>query len=447
MIVVWHRADLRTHDHPALAQAAASLKNTVLPVFVLDPSLLDMPYSGSTRIAFLHSNLHALNASYARLGSSLIVQAGQPEQELLALCRQSGARAVYALASLEPVGRQRDERVRRALEASGIDFHLFSSDTIQQPLTVRTGSGGPYRVFTPFWRNWSNLAIPPAYRTPERLEPHGITGLELPQPASSIPLPPAGEDAALKMLEDFIARVGNSYESLRDQPAVEGTSRLSPHLHLGVLSVRTAARHAMRAGMTGWVRELCWRDFYRHILWDEPRLESEAFKTDWNDFPWRDSTADLERWTHGQTGYPIVDAGMRQLQTTGWMHNRVRMIVASFLTKHLLISWQSGERVFNELLVDGDLASNNGGWQWTAGCGVDAAPYFRVFNPVSQGQKFDPDGAYIRQFVPELEGCSPDEIHQPWMMTRPPRTYPDPILPLSVGRERFLETAKRHFKG
>jgi deoxyribodipyrimidine photo-lyase len=199
--------------------------------------------------------------------------------------------------------------------------------------------------------------------------------------------------------------------------------------------------------MTGWVRELCWRDFYRHILWDEPRLESEAFKTDWNDFPWRDSTADLERWTHGQTGYPIVDAGMRQLQTTGWMHNRVRMIVASFLTKHLLISWQAGERVFNELLVDGDLASNNGGWQWTAGCGVDAAPYFRVFNPVSQGQKFDPDGAYIRQFVTELEGCSPDEIHQPWTMTRPPRTYPDPILPLSVGRERFLETAKRHFKG
>ena len=445
MIIVWHRADLRTHDHPALLEAQN--RGRVLPVFVLDPSLLRLPYSGRTRIAFLHANVRALDGAYGRLGSSLVVRAGNPEHELLELCRLSGAKAVYALRSYEPVGRKRDERVGKALKAAGIEFRLLAGDTIQQPGSIRTQTGGSYRVFTPFWRAWSGIPMTNPLPAPERLEDHGISGIQIPDPESSIALPPVGEGAALKMLEDFVSRVGLRYESLRDQPAVDGTSRLSPHLHLGVISVRQAAFRAVRAGMTGWVRELCWRDFYRHILYDEPRLGTEAFKPAWNDFPWRDAPDDLARWREGATGYPIVDAGMRQLRDTGWMHNRVRMIVASFLTKHLLIDWQEGERVFNDRLVDGDLASNNGGWQWTAGCGVDAAPYFRVFNPVSQGQKFDPDGAYIRRYVPELEGRDNAEVHQPWTSLRPPRAYPDPILPLGMGRERFLETAKRHLKG
>jgi deoxyribodipyrimidine photo-lyase len=447
VIIVWHRADLRTHDHPALFEAATKSGHRVLPTFVLDPSLLEMPYSGRTRVAFLHANLHALDASYRRLGTRLVARAGDPVKALLELCRVNGAKAVYALQSYEPVGRRRDERVRKALEAAGIEFRLLMGDVIQPPGTIRTLTGGPYRVFTPFWRAWSGIPMPNPLPAPEHLEPHGVSGLEIPKPTSQIALPPAGEDAALGMLEDFVGRVGLRYEALRDQPATDGTSRLSPHLHLGVISVRQAAARAVRAGMTGWVRELCWRDFYRQILFEEPRLETEAWKPDWNDFPWRDAPDDLERWTEGATGYPIVDAGMRQLRDTGWMHNRVRMIVASFLTKHLLISWQEGERVFVDRLVDGDLASNNGGWQWTAGCGVDAAPYFRVFNPVSQGQKFDPDGAYIRRYVPELEGRDITEVHQPWTSLRPPKAYPDPILPLGMGRERFLETAKRHLKG
>jgi deoxyribodipyrimidine photo-lyase len=447
VIIVWHRADLRTHDHPALVEAASKGQNQVLPTFILDPSLLEMPYSGRTRIAFLHANLHALDATYQRLGSNLVLCAGDPAKELLELCRQSGAKAVYALESYEPVGLRRDERVKKTLKAAGIEFKLFTGDVIQQPGTLRTKTGGPYRVFTPFWRAWSGVPMVNPLPVPKRLEPHGIAGLEIPKPANPVPLPAAGEDAALEILEDFVRQVGLRYETLRNLPAQHGTSRLSPYLHLGVLSVRQAAARAVRAGMTGWVRELCWRDFYRQILFEEPRLETEAFKPAWNDFPWRDALDDLERWTDGMTGYPIVDAGMRQLRDTGWMHNRVRMIVASFLTKHLLISWQAGERVFNERLVDGDLASNNGGWQWAAGCGVDAAPYFRVFNPVTQGEKFDPDGAYIRQHVPELEGRASTEVHQPWTSLRPPKAYPDPILPLGMGRDRFLETAKRHLKG
>jgi deoxyribodipyrimidine photo-lyase len=444
MILVWHRGDLRTHDHPALHEAASA--GGVAPCFVLDPSLLKLPYSGNSRIAFLYANLRALDESYRSRGSGLVLRAGKPEEELLKLARESGATAVYALRSYEPVGRARDERVKRALEANGVMFRLLDGDCILEPGLVRTQTGSGYKVFTPFWRNWSALPLPAPLPAPKALEPHGLKSLEIPAAKASVKLPDAGENVALEVLKGFIRRVGLGYATQRNLPALDGTSRLSMYLHLGVISPRTAASVATRAGMTAWVRELCWRDFYRHILWDEPRLETEPFKVAWKDFPWRDSAADLERWTQGMTGFPIVDAGMRQLQTTGWMHNRVRMIVASFMTKHLLLNWQDGERVFNALLLDGDLANNNGGWQWVAGCGVDAAPYFRVFNPVSQGEKFDADAVYIKRFVPELEGLSAKEAHQPWTSLRPPKSYPDPMISLNEGRERFLETAKRHLR-
>ncbi len=444
MILVWHRADLRTHDHPALHHAARG-SSKLAPVFVLDPVLLKLPYSGRTRIAFLYANLHALNQSYQALGSSLIVRYGTPEEELLKLARESGATAVYALRSDEPIGRTRDARVKTMLEKNGVELKLFDSDTIQQPGTIKSLSDTSYKVFTPFWKTWSTHSIS-TLATPKKLEPHELSSLAIPEPKAQVSLPEAGETAAKVKLEHFIRNVGLHYESWRNTPAVDGTSQLSRYLHLGVISPRYAAARAQQAGMTGWVRELCWRDFYRHILFDEPRLAVEAFKPTWNNFPWRDSSGDLEAWKTGNTGYPIVDAGMRQLLETGWMHNRVRMIVASFLTKHLLLNWQLGEAHFNELLIDGDLASNNGGWQWTAGCGVDAAPYFRVFNPVTQGEKFDVNAEYIQKFIPELRDLEPKFAHQPWTMTRPPKTYADPIVPLIVGRERFLETAKLHLK-
>ena len=447
MIINWHRADLRLHDHPALHTAATRGAGRVVPCFVLDPDLLKLPYSGNSRIAFLYANLHALNRSYQAIGSSLVVRAGQPEAALLELARESGATAVYALRSYEPVGRARDERVRVALQNSGIEFKLLNGDCILEPRQLKTLSGGSYRVFTPFWRNWVAQAKSTPLPAPRSLEPHGVTGVDIPLPTASVPLPEAGEGAALESLGKFIRTVGLHYDAWRNLPALEGTSRLSMYFHLGILSPRVAAARAEAAGMTAWVRELCWRDYYRHILWDEPQVAAQAYKPAWNDFPWRDDTDDLAAWTTGNTGYPIVDAGMRQMLSTGWMHNRVRMIVASFLTKHLLIDYRAGEAVFNQHLLDGDLAANNGGWQWVTGCGVDAAPYFRVFNPVTQGEKFDADAAYIQHFVPELEGLSVGEAHQPWTSLRPPKNYPAPIIPLGMGRDRFLETAKRHLKG
>jgi deoxyribodipyrimidine photo-lyase len=451
MIFVWHRADLRTHDHPALELALRSIGGTnasgkrVVPVFVLDPGLLEMPYSGNSRVAFLYENLRALAESYRKLNSDLVVLYGSPEIELLRLARETGTKEIHALESLEPVGIRRDARVRAVLERNGIAFFLRPPDSIHVPGSVLSGSGGPYKVFTPFYRTWLGLGLPMPATTITRLEPHGLDSLPIPEPKASVPLPAAGQDAALARLEKFVRDAGAHYESRRDLPAVDGTSSLSPYFHLGVLSPRTAA-HAAQAH-TGWVRELAWRDFYRHILFEHPHLETSAFKPEWNDFPWRDSSHDLQAWTEGQTGYPIIDAGMRQLATTGWMHNRVRMIVASFLTKHLLIDWHEGERVFNDRLIDGDQASNNGGWQWATGCGVDAAPYFRVFNPVTQGEKFDPNAEYIKRFVPELEHLEPKLAHQPWTASRQPKGYPRPIVELKFGRDRFLEIAKRHLKG
>ncbi len=444
MILVWHRADLRTHDHPALANAAA--RGQCLPCFVLDPRLLSTPYTGNNRIQWLYACLAALSESYRALGSSLVLVAGRPEQELLRLARETGAKAVYALRSYEPIGVARDARVKAALEAAGIELKFFAGDCILEPGSVLSGSGTHYKVFTPFWRTWSSLPMSEIQPTPKHLEPHAVPSLELPKISALLPLPEAGEHAAMQRLEQFIRRVGLHYETQRDLPSIEGTSRLSLDLHLGTISPRVAASRASQAGMTAWVRELCWRDFYRHILLAEPRLENEAFKSEWNTFPWREDALDLDAWRTGNTGYPIVDAGMRQLSSTGWMHNRVRMIVASFLCKHLLISWQSGEAHFNQLLLDGDLSSNNGGWQWSAGCGVDAAPYFRVFNPVTQGQKFDSSAEYIKRYIPELEGLPNNEAHQPWTGLRPPKSYPAPILPLTLGRDRFLETAKQHLK-
>ncbi len=448
MILVWHRADLRTHDHPALFSAIQQNQQCV-PVFVLDPSLLVLPYSGQVRVQFLYANLLALNNSYKKLGSALVLRAGSPETEILKLAQDCKATGVYALKSFEPIGRARDERLAKILQDAGIELKLFDGDCIIQPGQVLNGQDEYYKVFTPFYNRWLTLPMNAPLPGPQKLLAHNISGLSFPEPSTNISLPVAGEEHAMALLQNFVTNQAGQYLSLRDTPSNNaGTSGLSAYLHLGVLSPRLAAQSAQ--AFSDWVRELCWRDFYRHILWHEPRLASEAFKKDWNAFPWRDHAGEAKKdfaaWCNGQTGYPIVDAGMRQLKTTGLMHNRVRMIVASFLCKHLLISWQAGEAFFNEHLLDGDLATNNGSWQWSAGCGVDAAPYFRVFNPVSQGQKFDADALYIKTFLQELAGLNNAEAHQPWACSIPPQNYPTPIIPLAVGRQRFLESAKTYLQ-
>jgi deoxyribodipyrimidine photo-lyase len=452
-VMVWHRADLRLHDHPALLAAIAQ-NTTIIPVFILDPLLLSPPYSGNNRVQFLYANLAALAKHYAAIGSRLVVRFGQPEQELLILLQESRASVVYAIRSHEPIGHERDTRVATVLQNNGASLQLFDGDTIIEPGLVRTGTGTGYRVFTPFWRTWSSIPWPAPRPAPSYLSAHDIASHDIPTSNSMVALPIAGEAAAIAQMQRFLRDHGRYYAESRNLPAQDGTSMLGSYLHLGVLGPRQAAQAAADAANGEWLRQLCWRDFYRHILWDEPRLASEAFKPVWNSFPWRDyrqnnSTAasDLLAWQTGQTGYPLVDAGMRQLLTTGWMHNRVRMIVASFLTKHLLIDWRAGEAWFNQHLLDGDLAANNGGWQWTAGCGVDAAPYFRVFNPISQGEKFDPDGEYIARYLPELAALAPKERHQPSLLSRLAVNYPQPIIELAQGRERFLAVAKQHLRG
>jgi deoxyribodipyrimidine photo-lyase len=452
-VIVWHRADLRLHDHPALLAATAK-NTTVIPVFILDPALLGPPYSGNNRVQFLYANLHALAERYSAIGSRLVVRFGQPAVQLTLLVQESQAQAVYALRSHEPAGRERDLVVAKALQTTGIALDLFDGDTIIEPGLVRTAGGTGYRVFTPFWRAWSSLAWPHPGPALSYLTAHTLASATIPMPHSTVTLPMAGEQAAIAQMQRFLRDQGRFYSESRDFMAQNATSQLSSYLHLGILGPRQAAAAAAAAANSQWLRQLCWRDFYRHLLWDEPRLATEAFKLAWNSFPWRDHTqnnstaaSDFLAWQTGQTGYPIIDAAMCQLIGTGWMHNRARMLVASFLTKHLLIDWRAGEAWFNQHLLDGDLANNNGGWQWTAGCGVDAAPYFRVFNPLTQGEKFDSDGDYIARYLPELAVLAPEARHQPSMLSRVACNYPQPIIELSQGRERFLAVAKQHLSG
>ncbi|MFR9728648.1 cryptochrome/photolyase family protein [Saccharopolyspora sp. MS10] len=438
--ILWFRRDLRCGDHPALAAAARG--GPVIGLFVLDDSLLGP--SGAARRTFLFRCLRALDE---QLGGRLLVLRGEPERVLPELVRKVGADEVHVSADTGPYGRARDERVRAALDVELVET---GSPYAITPGRVVKGDGTPYRVFTPFSRAWADHGYP---------RPAGTSAAEvdwlLPDDAGAVPipededlgglvLPPAGEEAALRRWAEFRDSL-NDYDRDRDRPDHDGTSRMSPYLRWGCAHPRTLL--ADLAGRRGdgarsYRNELVFREFYADVLWNWPESARRNFDTRFDRMrldTGAEAWSRFEDWCAGRTGFPIVDAGMRQLLSTGWMHNRVRMVVASFLVKDLHLPWWWGARHFMSHLVDGDLASNQHGWQWAAGTGTDAAPYFRIFNPITQGTRFDPDGSYVRTYVPELRNLDAKHTHQPWKLPDgPPNGYPGPIVEHSVERQESL---------
>ena len=461
----WVRRDLRLEDNQALAAATRSAQH-VVPVWIFDPRLLSSPYTGDKRLAFLQEGLRALDAALRERESRLIVRRGHPVPTLKKLMEEAGASAVYAEADHSPFARRRDREVEEALP-----LRLLGGATIQPPGSVRKADGDPYVVYSPFRRTWEALSRPereellPAPETlpwPNLAEEMASDRIpEKPALAEGVPFEP-GEGVAHRRLRKFMEEGIYSYAKERDRLDLEGTSCLSPYLRFGMVSPRqaavagyeamaTAPDEASRESAKVWLSELIWRDFYAHVLYHFPYARQHSFREKYRGLAWRDDEADFDAWRQGKTGYPVVDAAMRQLSERGWMHNRGRMIVASFLTKDLLLDWRKGERWFMQQLVDGDPAANNGGWQWAAGTGTDAAPYFRIFNPTSQGKKHDPDGVYVRRYVPELAKVPDEFIHTPWEMPAGVQKeagctvgedYPAPMVDHQDARERALDAYK-----
>jgi deoxyribodipyrimidine photo-lyase len=465
--LLWFRRDLRLTDNPALS-AALDRGEPVIPVYVHDTDA-ERPWAagGATR-SWLHHSLKALADELAARGSRLVVRRGPALEALQALIGETGASAVYWNRLYEPAVVARDRHIKAALKANGIDAVSHNAALWCEPWKIATASGGPYRVFTPFWRALSaQLPDGDIHPAPERLPgpaqwPVGLgigaLGL-LPQrdwDRGFYAVWQPGEAGAYQRLQRFLDNGLRGYHAERDLPAEDGGSRLSPHLHFGEIGPRQLLRALRRAQADGGVpegdaehflRELGWREFAHHLLHHFPHTPDAPLNPAFSALPWRreaDYAADLQAWQRGRTGIPIVDAGMRQLWTTGWMHNRVRMIVASLLTKNLLTPWQQGARWFWDTLVDASLANNTLGWQWAAGCGADAAPYFRIFNPVLQSQKFDGAGRYIRRWVPELAQLPDQALHTPWTLgDAAPRNYPAPIVDLAASRRRALDAFAR----
>ncbi len=459
-VLHWFRRDLRLTDNTALARAAADGER-LLPVFVIDDALLARADTGAPRVAFLLACLRTLADSLAAAGSRLLVLRGAPERELPRLARMLDAVAIHWNKDYEPYARERDARVATALRAVGVASHAWKDHVLFEEAEILTAAGTPFTVFGPYARAWSRRRpAPPSPRTRLPPAPAAGDGAALPSPealgfAATGALPEPGERAARRRLRRFIDTRLAAYDAARNLLAEAGTSELSPYLRFGVLSIRTAyAAVAGRstAGARAWRNELAWRDFYCQILFHHPNVEREAFRPALRNLPWSGSAAHFDAWCRGETGYPIVDAAMRQLNASAWMHNRARMIVAAFLTKDLLVDWRRGERYFMQRLVDGDLAANNGGWQWSASTGTDAQPFFRLFNPSTQGERFDRDGAYVRRWVPELARVPVHWIHRPWEMPGVDargagvvlgRTYPDRIVRHEEQRPKALALYRR----
>ncbi len=472
--MVWFRLDLRLDDNPAL-HAALRCGLPILPVFIWSPAEESPWAPGAASRWWLHQSLNRLDQSLRLLGGRLVIRQGSSPAVLRELVERDRVRAVFWNRRSEPALATRDREIREILVRDNVHVEDFNSALLHEPRAILNKSGDPFQVFTPFWRTCLAQPDPaPSLPCPERLPGprQWPSSLKL----ADLNLEPrlgwaegirqtwtpgeAGAQAALRL---FLREGYAQYDADRDRPDLQGTSRLSPHLHFGEISPRqiwhAAREHSCSLGSPpdAWRRsrfltELGWREFAHHLLLHYPHTPEEPLRPKFNRFPWRQEASWLQAWQRGLTGYPLVDAGMRELWKTGWMHNRVRMVVGSFLVKHLLINWREGVRWFWDTLVDADLANNTLGWQWISGCGADAAPFFRIFNPVSQGEKFDAAGAYVRRWIPELNRLPAAWIHQPWLA--PPeilaqagvcldRTYPRPVVSHAIAREVALEAYAR----
>ncbi len=464
--ILWLRQDLRLADHPALC-AALEQASVVVPVFVLDTGESGAWAPGGASRWWLHGSLTALAEDVASRGGRLILRRGEPLEVLTRLVTELDAGQLYCSRCYDPRGRALQQQLHARFAAGDVQVRRFPGSLLSEPEHISTQSGAPFKVFTPFWKTLQRQPESAPLPTPDRLPaPPPLASDDLSdwqlrprQPdwaAGFSGIWQPGQAGAAQALEQFLLDAAQDYAAARDRPDQEGTSRLSPHLHFGELSPRmiwqqarqrVAARAGAQGGIDSFLRELGWREFCYHLLFHWPQLPELPLRAEFEQFPWRDDQAALAAWQRGMTGVPLVDAGMRQLWQTGWMHNRVRMVVASFLVKNLLLPWQAGEAWFWDTLVDADLANNAAGWQWVAGCGADAAPYFRIFNPVRQGEKFDPRGHYVKQFVPELAALPAKYVHQPWTLPAavaarigfvPERDYPPPLVDLGESRKRAL---------
>ncbi|MBT6957863.1 MAG: deoxyribodipyrimidine photo-lyase [Opitutae bacterium] len=461
-VVVWFRKDLRLNDHPALL-AALSDNFEIIPIFIWDPKSVDIWRPGEASRWWLHQSLLHLSHSIKCLGGSMLFFSGNPREILPRVCKDYGANALFFGRCYEPASVQLESTIETLFSSLGICCQSFKSNLLHEPWEVSNQSGKPYRVFTPYWRSARvSVGTPPLAYSPSSLKftkrsTNSLDSLNiLPKDqwhnkfSSNWNVSEYGAKALINRLNtDFI----NSYQFKRDFPADEGTSRLAPFLAWGIISPRQVCTTVLdpihnQQEDNKFLAQIGWREFSYHLLHYFPHTCDTPLREKYSNFPWRDNHADLNAWQKGETGYPFVDAGMRQLWETGWMHNRVRMVVASFLVKHLLLPWQDGARWFWNTLVDADLANNTQGWQWVAGCGADAAPYFRIFNPVIQGEKFDSQGDYIRKWVPELKRLPNSAIHSPWTASANVLqaagiqlgvNYPEPIVNHSEARNRALK--------
>lgn len=455
--LLWLRRDLRVHDHPALEAARAA--DRMIPVFCFDDALLRGRHASGPRTQFLIECLHELDAALRDRGSRLFVRRGSPSEELVRLAQEVGAHAVHVSADVSPFARRRDAGVRRALFEQDVDFvthpGIFALDALEP---VRTGQGRPYTMFTPFYRSWLREPRRAMSGAPRQLPPTGrqastgalptLDSLGLRQEVSDPS--PGGERAGREAMHRFLRGPVEDYADEHNTLSGHSVSRLSPYLHFGCISPREIEEKlGDSAGADAFRRQLCWRDFYAHVLGHFPQNARHEFQERYRGtLTWSHAEKRFEAWCDGRTGFPAVDAGMRQLRREGWLHNRARLIVGSFLTKDLGIDWRWGERFFMRMLIDGDEASNNGNWQWIASVGVDPAPAFqRIFNPARQLERFDPEGEYVREYVPELRDVPDEYLAEPWTMDEETQAscgcrigvdYPEPIVDHAEARREAL---------
>lgn len=468
MQLIWLRSDLRHYDNTALS--AAAKRGPTVAVYLISPEQWLAHDDAPCKVDFWLRNLRTLSDSLLQLNIPLLIRTApawdQAPAVLLELCQQLGIQAVHANQEYGINETRRDKEVARTLEAQGIEFHSYLDQLLFQPGSILTQSGSYFQVFSQFRRicyNRLHMALPQIVARPDSQAPLNIEPDSIPESVSGFATPsqtlralwPAGEKEAQQRLAQFADEQIHFYQDERDLPAKPGTSQLSTYLAAGVISPRQCLHAALHSnngefesgspGVFTWITELLWREFYKHILVGYPRVSRHrAFRLETEYLPWRNAPDELAAWKQGRTGFPIIDAAIRQLLETGWMHNRLRMVVAMFLTKNLLIDWREGERFFMQHLIDGDLAANNGGWQWSSSTGTDSVPYFRIFNPLTQSERFDPEGRFIKHWLPELADLNKKQVHNPALIGGlfGVANYPAPIVDLSKSRERALSAFK-----